>query len=119
MTELKINDKIIKLHFGLHVSEMLVQDAAPKSTVSFVASLVYFAHENYCLGWDISRQITKGEIFRWIEDNMHNNEVANNLKVVIDDYTASQAAKAILSAANEADKKKLVGEKSEALPSEL
>ncbi len=118
MTELKINDKTLKLHFGLHVSEMLVQDANPKSTVEFMATLVYLAHENYCLGWDAVKQVTRGEIFRWIEGNMHNNEAANALKAVIDDYTASKPAQAILSAASEADKKKLVGEASEPLPSE-
>ncbi len=110
MTELKVNDKTLKLHFGMHVSEMLVQDAAAKSTVQFVANLVYFAHENYCLGWDEPKQATKGEIFRWLEANMQSDEAAAALKVVIDDYTASQPAQALLSAASEADKKKLAGE---------
>lgn len=66
---IEINEKKLNLFFGTHVAEMLSGVVAGSFTsVNFISTLIFAAHENYCLGEGIPAQATKGEIFRAIDN---------------------------------------------------
>ena len=118
--QIEIAGKQLQLRFGMHLGQMLIQDNKGRkgiSTQQFLAGLIYYAHENYCLGYDMQTVMTKGEIFLFLEDNINDPKVAAITNAVVLAYNESKPAQAIYDAtgiqnpAKAPTKKKLTGQK--------
>ena len=100
----------------MHLGEMLISHASGKKsfgTIEFMAFLIYYAHENYCLGFDEVPKVSRGEVFTFLEDNNNDINLANELQKVLVAYNESKPAQQI-NEVNEAvaAKKKLATKKS-------
>ena len=120
--QIQIAGKELNLTFGLHLGEMLMQEASGKQrigTINFMAMLLFYAHENWCLGHDANPVLTKGQIFSYLEENNADAMLAVELQKVLQAYTDSKPAQAInAAAATEGKKKEPAIVKSEPSPSE-
>ena len=112
--QIEIAGKQLQLRFGMHLGEMLLKDATGKKhigTLQFMAALIYYAHENYCLGHDLTPAVTKGEVFTYLEDNGNDEALVKQLADVVVAYNDSKPAQVFNEAAKPAAKKKLTGQK--------
>ena len=110
MIEVTIAGKTLKLRIGLHLGEMLVANARGKDkfgTIEFMAMLIFYAHENYCLGYDETPSVTRGEVFMFLEDNNNDPVLADTLLKVLAEYNKSKVAQTITEAGSEPAKKKI------------
>ena len=115
MIQITIAGKLLKLRIGLHLGEMLVKIAKAKGigketfgTIEFMAMLIFYAHENYCLGYDETPSVTRGEVFMFLEDNNNDPVLADTLLKVLAEYNKSKVAQTITEAGSEPAKKKIV-----------
>ena len=69
MFELEINGKKITLRFGPYQAMMLAKLGDSVNELDKVVAFIYYAHEADCKRKEIMPQVTKGEIFAWMEDN--------------------------------------------------
>jgi hypothetical protein len=66
--------------------------------------LLFFSHENYCLGHDMNPLLSRGQIYQWLEENNNDEPTALELKKVLDAYAASKPAQIIEEVGNAAKK---------------
>lgn len=106
---LNLGGKELQLRFGLHLGEMLIAEATGKQkigTLQFMAMLIFYAHENYCLGYDMQPVMSKGAIFAYLEDNSADEALAKQLQVVLTAYNDSKTGQTFSEAAKGGTKKK-------------
>lgn len=104
MFEIEINGKAVKVRFGMHLLEKLLScdPVRLQNQYYFLSCLIFYGHENYCMGYDLAPLVDKGEVFSYLEDNTGNNGLAEALVAMLKVYADSQPAKMV----DEANKKK-------------
>lgn len=121
---LNLGGKELKLTFGMLLAERVMTDAfkryvteggkRPYSTYEWNALVIYHAHENHCVAYDGDLLMTKGEIYRFIEDNRQNEDLLKKLNEVNQAYkesTASEEIERVTKVAQDAIKKQPVKKK--------
>ena len=123
MTQIEIAGVSLRLTYGMHTLERLLTCDAEKFNYAnyYLSRLIAYAHENYCKGHDMDPLLDAGAVFDYLEDNLSNKEMAEQLLAVATKWNESQPAKA-LNEANEQLKKKVAeaqtGEKLDSSPTE-
>ena len=124
--QIEINGKAVRVLFGMHfaenfsneISSQLKEDGSINlSSSKFTTILIWFGYLNWCEVKDEPAQVTKSDVYEWVEGSYSENDEARIAQMVsiIAVYNKSTFAKGI-EKVNEEAKKKLNGQTLEVSP---